>query len=238
MNYLSSYRKCQLSDDPDIIYNFWVHSTSNCRTYHWRCSEQCKRVYIQDFVVLPWTSFLQDAGHASNCWRKLQGGNVPKWTWYKLDVLYLHCCIITITMLNLHTSQERCSLQKLYTPLHRGSPKGFCSYRHFQLKRSMVFESFWCEIQYSIYCSLWPFIFNYPIPFVHFDQGCIFPSIVGNFNIIYPHYTSYMKSEIQKFKLKRKESLIWTKISVTLLVTFLLFTNWVKLSLIAFLFVI
>ena len=72
----------------------------------------------------------------------------------------------------------------------------------------------------------------------NFDQGCIFPSIVGNFNIIYPHYTSYIKSEIQNSNWKEKESLIWTKISVTLLVTFLLFTNWVKLSLIVFLFLI
>ena len=122
MNYLISYRKCQLSDEPNIIYDVWVHSTSNCLTYHWRCSEQRKRVYIKDFVVLPRTSFLQDAGHASICWRKLHGGNVPKRTWYKFNVLYLHSGIVKLT---LCTSEERCSLQKLYTLLYRGNPRAF-----------------------------------------------------------------------------------------------------------------
>ena len=165
VNYLSSYRKCQLSDDPDIIYNFWVHSTSNGLTYHWRCSEQCKRVYIKDFVVLPWTSFLQDAGHASNCRRKLYGGNVPKWTWYKLDVLYLHCCIIKITMLSVHLKKD--VAYKNYTHPYIGViPRVFVHIGMFSLKRVWFLSP--SGVKYSIVYSLRPFIFNYPIPFVQF----------------------------------------------------------------------
>lgn len=81
-----------------------------------------KGLHLEDFVVLPRTSFLQDAGHASICWRKLHGGNVPKRTWYKFNVLYLHSGIVKLT---LCTSEERCSLQKLYTLLYRGNPRAF-----------------------------------------------------------------------------------------------------------------